>query len=148
MMSRLTGTRFGTLEIDDHAVIHLPAGLIGFPSETRFVLLRAEHGRLAYLQSLITPPLALTVVDASVFGDGYPEPSAPVLAREAGLSGVDCAVLVPVARPDRDARLVANQLAPIVVDGTRRGAQIVLDPRRYSTSAPMPASASSQPSSG
>jgi flagellar assembly factor FliW len=141
MMNELNGTRFGTIRIEEEAMIHLPAGLIGFPSETRFALIRGEDERLAYLQSLTTPHLALAVIDAAVFGAGYPEPDAQALASEAGLSpGAELAVLVPVALRDGEGRLVGNQLAPIVVDSTtRRAAQVVLDPRRYSTTAPVPA---------
>ena len=139
-MNELSGTRFGTIQVDEASTIHLPAGLIGFPSETRFVLIRGEHARLAYLQSLTTPHLALAVVDAAVFGAGYPEPDAAALAHEAGLAlDAELAVLVPVALRDGEGRLVANQLAPIVVDSVaRRAAQVVLDPRRYSTTAPVP----------
>jgi flagellar assembly factor FliW len=138
---KIEGTRFGTVDVDDQAVIQLPSGLIGFAAETRFALLRFGTTRLAYLQSLSTPNLALSVVDAAVFGEAYPEPRPAALASDAGLGdGSDVAVLVPVAMRFGDDRLFANLLAPIVVDaGSRRAAQVVLDPERYSTSVPLPA---------
>lgn len=139
-MTQLAGTRFGTLDVEEQSVIHLPSGLIGFTAETRFTLLRFGATRLAYLQSLTTPELALSVVDAAVFGKDYPHPPAPDLAAEAGLGAPeDVAVLVAVASRPGDERLYANLLAPIVVDAeTRRAAQVVLDPERYSTHALVP----------
>lgn len=140
---KIEGTRFGTVDVDDQAVIQLPSGLIGFAAETRFALLRFGTTRLAYLQSLTTPNLALSVVDAAVFGDAYPQPRAAELAVNAGLGqSEDLAVLVPVAVRGLENRLFANLLAPIVVDAaSRRAAQVVLDPERYSTSVPLPADA-------
>lgn len=136
-MIRLAGTRFDDIEIDERSIIHLPAGLIGFASETRFALLQLQDTPLAYLQSVDTPTITLSVVDASVFGPGYPEPPATVLAAEAGL-GPDVAVLVPVAQRVGDPRLYGNLLAPIVVDvATRRAAQVVLDPERFTTETPI-----------
>jgi flagellar assembly factor FliW len=139
-MTTLAGTRFGTLDVEEQSVIHLPSGLIGFTAETRFTLLRFGETKLAYLQSLNTPELALSVVDAAVFGADYPIPPAPSLAQEAGLgTTADVAVLVAVAQRPGDERLYANLLAPIVVDAeSRRAAQVVLDPERYSTNALVP----------
>jgi flagellar assembly factor FliW len=138
-MIQLAGTRFGNVDVDDHAIIHLPAGLIGFASETRFALIRFGTTRLAYLQSLATPDLALSVVDGAVFGADYPVPDGHSLAADAGIDSNDVAVLVPVSQRSGDTRLFANLLAPIVVDATsRRAAQVVLDPALYSTGAPVP----------
>lgn len=139
-MRKLAGTRFGTIDIEEQSVINLPSGLIGFAAETEFALLRFERTRLAYLQSLATPGLALSVLDASVFGTAYPDPNAPALASEAGLGDVpEIAVLVAVAQKPGDDRLYANLLAPIVVDAqSRRAAQVVLDPERYSTATLVP----------
>lgn len=136
----LEGTRFGTIDVDEQAVIELPAGLVGFPSETRFVLLRGEGDGIGHLQSLRTPHLALAVIDGALVGADYPVPSAAALASEAGLGGADVAVLVPVVARRGEPDLRANLLAPIIVDATaRRAAQVVLDPRRYTTAAPLPA---------
>ena len=75
-----------------------------------------------------------------MFGTAYPDPNAPALASEAGLGDVpEIAVLVAVAQKPGDDRLYANLLAPIVVDAqSRRAAQVVLDPERYSTATLVP----------
>lgn len=135
-MIRTFKTRFGPMEIDDSMAIHFPAGMIGFPQETLFVLLQGREGRsVSYLQSLRTPQLAFPVIDGGTVGPGYPEPNPIELALSVGIETVEPAVLVVVCAQGSPPRLYANLLAPIIVDaGERRAAQVVLDPARYSAS--------------
>ncbi len=132
-MIRIEGTRFGLVEVEDEAVIRFPNGVIGFPEETGFVLLeRGEERMVAYLQSVATPGLAFPVVDGAYFAD-YPQPSAETLAKSACIGIEDLAMLVIVAVQPKDKSLEANLLAPLVIDvKSRSGAQVVLDPRKYS----------------
>lgn len=134
----IENTRFGTIEVEDDCVIAFPNGLVGFPDQTRFVLLgRGQNRMVGYLQSLVTPSLAFPVTDGSAF-DGYPEPSTVELARGAGLQASEVALLVIVAVKPGSKTLEANLLAPIVVDvDTRMGAQVVLDPRKFGASVPL-----------
>ncbi|MSP26008.1 MAG: hypothetical protein EXR75_12775 [Myxococcales bacterium] len=136
-MIRIDGTRFGDIEVEETSVICFANGLIGFPNETRFVLLEREKGRLVgFLQSLDTPALAFPVTDGSAFA-GYPEPPADVLARSVGLGETDLALFVIVSATSKR-ELAANLLAPLIVDvATRAGAQVVLDPRMYSAATPL-----------
>ncbi len=138
-MIRLKGTRFGEIEIDEARALSFPRGLIGFADARRYALLEPREGSsVAWLQSLDRPELAFPVMDGAHFGPGYPEPAAPDLAREAGIGAAELAVLVVVAAPSRSG-LVANLLAPLLIDlGSRVGAQVVLDARRFSASAPVP----------
>lgn len=138
-MIRVETTRFGTLEIPAATVIDFPGGLVGFPSETRFAFLQgAGVDEIAHLQSLLTPAIALPVIDGSTFGPAYPHPGAAELAQAAGLPDGNLAVLVTISARSADQQLCANLLAPIVVDLTsRKAAQVVLDPRQYSTTAPV-----------
>jgi len=136
---RLVGTRFGEIEVDESRAVAFPRGLIGFAEARRFALLE-PRGRtsVAWLQSLDAPELAFPVMDGSSFGQGYPEPTPTQLAHDAGLATTgDVAVLVVVAARNRTG-LVANLLAPLVIDLENRvGAQVVLDYRRYSAAAPV-----------
>jgi flagellar assembly factor FliW len=138
-MIRVETTRFGTLEIPEATVIDFPGGLVGFPSETRFAFLQGSGtDEIAHLQSLRTPAIALPVIDGATFGAAYPRPEAAELARGAGLAEGNLAVLVTIAAAGVDQALCANLLAPIVVDLTsRKAAQVVLDPRQYSTATPV-----------
>lgn len=131
---RIEGTRFGCIEVEDSKLIEIPAGLIGFPNDTRFAL--HEHARsryIAWLQSVTNPDLAFPVMDGNAFGPDYPQPKPEELARAAGIESEDLAVLVVVVPRAENPRLVANLLAPIIIDvPNRTGAQVVLDPRKYS----------------
>lgn len=137
---RIAGTRFGDIDIDDGREIVFPRGLIGFADATRYVLIEPRgRGTVAWLQSLEVPGLAFPVVDGAHIGADYPRPPAAELAQEAGLSAQDLALLVVVAAR-RGEGLIANLLAPIVVDlESRTGAQVVLDPKRFSPSVRMAA---------
>jgi flagellar assembly factor FliW len=134
----LVGTRFGEIEVDETRAVSFPRGLIGFTDATRFALLEPRGpGSVAWLQSLDVPELAFPVMDGASFGPAYPEPGPEKLANDAGLGSEELAVLVVVAARERS-RLVANLLAPLVIDLEKRvGAQVVLDHRRYSAAAPV-----------
>jgi flagellar assembly factor FliW len=127
----IKGTRFGTVEADESAVIKFPNGLLGFPNERSFVLIeKGERGQLGYLQSVNTSWLAFPVMDAALLAPAYPEPGPNVIAAEAGLGTNDIAMLIIVI--GRDDHLEANLLAPVVIDLESRNArQVVLDPQRY-----------------
>jgi flagellar assembly factor FliW len=135
-MMRIAGTRFGEIDLDEGKAIVFPRGLIGFPDARRYVLLEpSATGGVGWLQSLDTPELAFPVVDGAAIGGSYPDPSPARLAHDAGIGVSELAVLVVVAAR-KGKGLVANLLAPLVVDlESRSGAQVVLDPRQYSAAA-------------
>jgi flagellar assembly factor FliW len=136
---QLAGTKFGNIEVDEAKTIAIPGGLIGFANLRRYVLLEPRgKAPVGWLQSLELPALAFPVVDGAAVGPDYPDPGGADLAKEAGLGHGEVAVMVVVAAA-AGRGLVANLLAPIVVDlSTRTGAQVVLDPKRFSASEPLP----------
>ncbi len=145
---KLTGTRFGEIDVDAGTVITLRGGLIGFPNEERFVLLRPDAKKpVAWLQSLQTPALAFPVVESAQISPRYPVEKEKALAGQAGIGAGDVAVFVVISVRARAPKVVANLLAPIVIDrASGAGAQIVLDAKKYSASTPlasMPASVGS-----
>lgn len=146
-MIRIEGTRFGTIELEDDAIISFPNGIVGFPNETRFALLeRAKGGAIAYLQSLTTPQLALPVMDGASFGEDYPNPTAAELAVQVGLETSEPLVLVVVVARATEPRLSANLLAPIIVAAdTKKAAQVVLDPHRYAAAFAIPSATTTAP---
>ncbi len=130
-------TRFGELEVPAWSVIEFPAGLIGFPRFTRYVMF--EHKPpFSWLQSLDEPDLAFVVVDGFEFGDSYkvkpPENDKDVDFAE----GQDFAILVIVTvRPDpKDT--TANLKAPLFVNvESRKGVQVIFDNPNFSTRFPL-----------
>jgi flagellar assembly factor FliW len=136
---QITGTRFGEIDVDAKKIVSLRSGLIGFPDETRFVLLRPKTNLpVSWLQSLKTPLLAFPVVESTHITPNYPDATDELLAGKAGLGKLDVSVLVIVSVRPKAPRILANLLAPIVVDrASGHGAQVVLDSRRYGTSTPL-----------
>lgn len=133
---RIEGTRFGDIDLgEDSKIIELDRGLLGFPWEQRFVLLAPAPGkRVAWLQSIDTPVLAFPVIEGDAVG--YSPAMVRGMARAAGLNGDDLAVLVIAAVSGKE--LVANELAPIVVDmKTLRGAQVMLNGQKFSAARPV-----------
>jgi flagellar assembly factor FliW len=136
-MIDLERTRFGAISVADDCLITLRGGLLGFPNDTRFILVERERGPVAFLQSVDTPELALPVLDGAKLSPAYPTHSTELLARLAGVPAGDIAISVVVA-VDADRSLRANLVAPIVVDAaTRRGAQIILPGAVYDARTPI-----------
>jgi flagellar assembly factor FliW len=139
VVMQLNGTRFGQIEIDNARVITLKGGIIGFPGETRFVLLKSKaDSAVSWLQSLATPSLAFPVVDGGAIARTYTTSAVEELAKQASLDAKDLSVLVIVVAKKDEPRLMANLLAPIVVNAeSGKGAQVVLDSKDYSASTPI-----------
>ncbi|MEZ4224486.1 MAG: flagellar assembly protein FliW [Polyangiaceae bacterium] len=133
---RIDTDRFGTIELKTSEVINFPAGVIGFPTDKNFALIR--HGNsecIGWLQSLDNGALALPVVSAHGLTPDYPDVPITDAAREAGIAESDneLAVLAVLCAP-RGQPATVNLMAPIVVNSTtRQGAQIALDGTRFST---------------
>ncbi len=125
--------RFGNIELDEDSVINFPAGVIGFPNERGFILVKhGDSSTIGWLQSIETPALAFPVVSAHGF-DEYPDVSLGEVAEKAGVAGDDMAVLAVLSAKSGTPSTV-NLLAPIVVNAdTRTAAQIILEGSRYST---------------
>ena len=142
----IEGTKFGTIEVAAHRQIVFSQGIVGFPEETRFVLLQGAEGTSSgWLQSLRTPGLALPVVDGGSLGIEYPVPGTADLAREAGIEDSEFAVLVVVVARTGADTLTANLLAPIIVGVTKgQATQVILDPRHFSSEFPLPRTAHPQ----
>lgn len=115
---------------DDLPVLHLPAGLPGFPAANRFVVEPwGDDGPFALLRCLDIDALEfLVAVAASVFPDYEPELDGAQAAALGLVTAEDALVLVLVTVPERAADATANLLAPLVVNiRTNVAAQVVLE---------------------
>ncbi len=128
--------RFGPLEFSPDDIIAFSSGIIGFPDESAFLLIRhGESGVLGWLQSASTPGLAFPVVSAHGLTTEYPDVPVDSAAAAAGIGGEvdDLAVLVVLSAPQGQPATV-NLLAPIIVNSaTRSGAQVFLEGSRFGT---------------
>ena len=122
---QLSSTRFGTIEVDESAVIEFPAGLIGLPG-TRWVLLAAgPESPFQWLHSLEQADLALPVTNPWNFFPGYAvELSDADTERVGGDDPEAVEVLVTVRASSELSQFSANLRAPIVIrEG--RGYQVI-----------------------
>ena len=134
---RIQTDRFGTFEVDDKDPIHFPQGMIVFPSEKQFVLLRhRDDSAIGWLQSTTNPALAFPVVSIDALAVAYPTIAA---SPEAGQKeeDVDPHAVMAVLCASAGQPATVNLLAPIVVNvRSRKGAQILLEGTTFSTNEP------------
>jgi flagellar assembly factor FliW len=128
-------TKFhGPIAYQPEQVLHVPAGLFGFPGEREFLLLELPSVRpIAFVQSIRTPGLCFITLPAQIVdpayslilrpGDagalGYPDDAPPVMGKD-----VLCLALLTIGQ---DGPTTANLLAPLIIDIARhRGAQLIV----------------------
>lgn len=130
--------RLGQLEMDEAAIVELPAGIMGFPAQQRYALIAADpDGLYSWLQSLDDPALAFLVVVPAPFFPDY----APVISDE------DCRQLELLEPSEaqllclvtvEEGSVSANLLGPIVLNViTRMARQVVVADSRLTTREPI-----------
>jgi flagellar assembly factor FliW len=134
---RIETNRFGTFEVEDKDPIHFPQGMIGFPSEKQFVLLRhRDDSAIGWLQSTTNPALAFPVVSIDALAVAYPAITATAAASHVEETPDPHAVMAVLCASAGQPATV-NLLAPIVVNvRSRKGAQILLEGTTFSTNEP------------
>jgi flagellar assembly factor FliW len=128
--------RFGTYQVPSERIVHLPEGLIGYPTAQHFALLESSRpGSLFhFLLCVDLPELGFVVCDPGTFWPGY----LGDLPRPENGDPAQTVVLVLVTVPANPREMTANLMAPLMIDlRTRQGAQVVLDNGRYSTRHPV-----------
>jgi flagellar assembly factor FliW len=135
----LQTTRFGEQEVAEEKIIAMSAGMVGFPAETRYVLLTPpKGGPFLWLQSVDNPALAFVVVDAK---DHFPEYRFTLTEEEyrsLELSeGAEVISLLVVTMAPDPYQITVNLQGPVVLNADRMLAgQIVLDGTDYPTRFP------------
>ena len=115
-------SRFGTLEIEEGAIIEFPTGLIGLGGRRWAVVSKDPNGPFAWLHSLEDPALALPITNPwGFFADYEVELSDSDSDRvDAG----DVTVWVTVRAGSELADFSANLRAPILIS-QGRGFQVI-----------------------
>ena len=133
---KIQTSRFGELEIDDSSVISITGGLIGFPEQERYIILRHNpQSPFFWFQAVERPDLAFVIVDPKVFKPDYDAPLPKALLAGLKASSPDdinifVIVTIPQGKPEA---MTANLLGPVVINSSSKLArQLVLDERLYS----------------
>ena len=134
-------SRFGELQVPVSQVFHFPQGLLGFPADRYFVLLRhRQDSPFLWLQSLVTPQLAFVVTSPFQIVSEYQVQLTNEDRRDLDPAGDDplliyALVTIPRGNP---AAMTLNLMGPLVVNGrTRVGKQVVLSDSNYSHRQPI-----------
>jgi flagellar assembly factor FliW len=134
--------RFGEIEVEQGAVLHMPLGLPGFPGKNRYVLIEKEDTRpFCWLQSIEDAALALVVMNPLVFKSDYTVELASIIETmnwtDANPERLLIYVVVNIsAQPPR--KITANLIGPIVINPEKREAvQIVIYDSPYSHQYPV-----------
>lgn len=130
----VTTSRFGIVEIAEDRVIHIPKGLLGFGSYTRFCLLQPSQEACFYwLQSLDDPELAFVVTDPTIFEPTYAVPIRSEQMADLRLRSVEDSQVLVIVNKVGD-KLTGNLQGPVVINTLERlGEQFVLADRRWTT---------------
>lgn len=139
---KFTTTRFGEIEFPEEVVLSLPAGILGFPGDRRYILLEhnVESSPFRWLQSLDSPGLAFIVVDPSMIDPRYRIDLDRDSALCIGTSNpADCAIIAIINVPhENPIAMTANLKAPVVINAENRiGRQLILSSNLFSLNAPV-----------
>jgi flagellar assembly factor FliW len=137
-MPQCESAQFGTLEYDEAAVVHFPAGLPAFESETRFLLIeQTETAPVVFLQSLATPRLLFLAVPAGVVDASFRVELLPEERALLEVNGSDDYVTLVILTVREGRPATANMLAPLVIAArSRRALQIIQAESGYSVEEP------------
>ena len=127
--------RLGELDVEDDKVLTFPEGLLGFPADTRFVMIAIEDTDVYWwLQSTDDPALAFLAVIPWQFFPEYEPEIDEVTENMLQLTDPSQAIVLCLVtvRPEADNAITANLLGPLIVNShTRLGRQIVLSDTGY-----------------
>lgn len=128
-------SRFGDINVPEDSLYVFPAGLLGFPNETKFAIISENDGPLKWMQSVTAPDLAFIVCDPLTFKSDY-----LVRAPKSELSEIDvedvskAVVLVILVIRENPTDITANLLGPLIFNSENRKAkQLVLSDADLST---------------
>jgi flagellar assembly factor FliW len=135
-LQKVKTTRFGEIEVKENDVIVLPAGLIGFPELTRYILL--DHDKdspFKWLQSLEDGAIAFVLINPLLFKPDYTVEVSETEVSDLDLKSEEDAVIsVIITMPSNPQNMTANLKAPLVFNlKNRKGKQLILNNSAYTT---------------
>lgn len=131
-------TRFGLVQCSEEEILHIPEGLVGFRSQTKYVLIPDQVVTgLFWLQSTTSPELAFALVAPPMAVNDYKIELRPGDRATLELDD-ERAALIYVILNRGDSGLTVNLQGPLVFNMTRRlGRQLVLTSSRYAVRYPV-----------
>ena len=129
-------TRFDEIDVKESDIIELPAGLVGFPELTRYVILdHDEKSPFKWLQSLDDGSIAFVLINPLLFRPDYSVEVSEAEVEELKLEDEkDAVISVIITMPSNPQNMTANLKAPLVFNlKNRKGRQVILNHSEYTT---------------
>jgi flagellar assembly factor FliW len=132
-------TRFGLIVAGDSDLVRMPEGLVGFRSQTLFVLWPdPEVAGLTWLQSATAPEVAFGLVPPPLAVADYKVEIRPGDLAALELEDERSALVYVILNRGEGGGLTANLQGPLVFNSARRlGRQLVLTSSRYAVRYPV-----------
>jgi len=139
-------TRFGMVTVEDDRIMTFSSGLLGFPEHQRFALIQAgQDNYFFWLQSVDDANVAFVITDPSIFFRDYQVPIREDMQQELTLTDAAEAQVFVICNKVGE-WLTGNLLGPLVVNvRNKRGTQVVLTDKRWTTRQPLLRLAADQP---
>ena len=131
-------SRFGRMEVNDERIITFERGLLGFPELRQYALVQAgEDNYFFWLQSVDEPGLAFVVTDPTIFFKDYDVVLKEETQQEIALTDPAYAQVFVICNKVGD-WLTGNLQGPLIVNAqNRRGQQVVLNDKKWTTRQPL-----------
>ncbi|MPM93288.1 Flagellar assembly factor FliW [bioreactor metagenome] len=122
---------FGKMNISEDGILTFKLPILGFESQTRFVILYDDElgDALGWLQSIDDRDVCFIIVDPHTVFDNYAPIVAPTVLGKLGLTSQDDAVFRSlVVIPTQTGGTTINLKSPLVINPAKKlAAQVVLD---------------------
>ena len=136
----IESSRFGTIEVPDAIRLNFPQGMIGFPDQTEYVLLKQRPDSVfMWLHSTTDPALAFPVVLPWAFCWEYEVKLGDEDLEAIGVDNASQLSIMCVVNVGNDVRKgTINLFSPIVINNeTRLAKQVINTADGYSTRDPL-----------
>lgn len=133
-MITINTRRFGVFDCVEKDSLTFSKGLLGFPDESSFVLLRERiQAPFMWLQSLKSPELAFAVLDPWLVSSDYQFEISEELKNRLGIVSVEQVMILGIIVISNDSKeATINLRAPLVINVEERlGEQTILEDESY-----------------
>ena len=140
MSERLESANFGVIDFEDHDVIEIPEGMLGFNHLHRFLLIEGEELEpFKFLQSIEEPLICFPIIEPRLVNSDFRFELNSEDRNRLGLEKPEQGLVYSVVTfSDKPEASTANLLAPLVINTSNmRGSQIVLLESSYSVKEPL-----------
>lgn len=135
--------RFGTIDVNEDSIIHMPFGMLGFPKSKRYLILgHKEDSPFYWFQSVDEEDLAFVITNPFLFKSDFEIDLGETLRKmswnaEGDDSAFDLYVVVNIPKGD-PGKMTANLIGPILVNrNVHHAVQMVVPESPYSHRYPL-----------